>query len=295
MKDFKIQEMMNMLQCAIDSITNSQEYQAHLKAMAKFPAYSYRNTLLIIQQCPQATLVAGFSTWKKDFKRYVKKGEKAIRIFAPYTYTQKALNNDGTETEVVRKSFRSVSVFDISQTDGPPLPQPAEPVLLEGNLEQYENLLEGFQACTDYEICFVPLHEQNGICRHGAKQILVQENLGQLQSVKTLCHEVAHSLLHDPYLIHKRGAEKIIHSSELKEIEAESTAYIVCTYLGMDCSAFSFPYIAGWKKTDDFLEESLERISQVSAQIIETLECFLEKDRNSIRPASEDHILKLAA
>ena len=295
MKDLKIQEMMEMLECTINSITSEEEYARYLKAMAKFPSYSVRNTLLIVSQCPHASLVAGFSTWKKDFKRYVKKGEKAIRIFAPYTYVQQTVSNDGTITETVRQSFRPVNVFDISQTDGKPMPEPSVPMLLEGNLSQFESIIEGLQACTDYEICVVPLQEANGLCRHSTRQILIEESLGQMQTIKTLCHETAHSLLHDPGLADNQTEQKIVSSNELKEIEAESTAYIVCTWLNMDCSGFSFPYIAGWKRTGSFLEESLQRISRTSYQIIETLKCFLELETENHLPDAGDQVLRLSA
>ncbi|MCF0261068.1 MAG: ImmA/IrrE family metallo-endopeptidase [Erysipelotrichaceae bacterium] len=295
MKDLKIQEMMKMLECTVNSITSSEEYLRHLKVMARFPSYSARNTLLIVSQCPHATLVAGFSTWKKDFKRYVKKGEKAIRIFAPYTYVQKTVSNDGTVTETVRQSFRPVNVFDISQTDGKPMPEPSLPILLEGDLSQFESIVEGLQACTDYEICFVPLDQANGLCRHSSRQILIEESLGQMQAIKTLCHETAHSLLHDPSLAYNQTEQNIVCSSELKEIEAESTAFIVCTWLGLDASRFSFPYIAGWKQTSDFLEESLQRISRASYQMIETLKCFLERETENRLPEAGDQILRLPA
>lgn len=257
-------EAFKAIKDGIQKLKSSKEFKNYLRFLAKFHNYSFHNTILILNQCPNASFVAGYSAWKYKFKRNVKKGEKAIKILAPY-YLKK-LSDDGQEEFVVTR-FKLVSVFDISQTEGEEIPN----ITKELNGESYEAKLI-IQTISD--ICDSPIiyrSSQNDITiASGAKGyynpvdevIVIDKNLQLNQMAKTLCHEFAHSILH-------RQSDK---KRRIKEIEAEALAFFICHYFGLDTSNYSFPYIASYARKDDkFLEAILLDIQMQAHEIIEKI------------------------
>lgn len=271
------QEVMQILQEGMDKICSSREFQGYLKLSTCFPSYSSRNTLLIYTQCPQATLVCGFQAWKK-LNRHVKKGSRALRILAPCrTHVE---NEDGQKEEVITR-FRPVSVFDISQTEGEPLAgADFYPRTLEGDVPHYEKILEALGRLTDFRIVFAPLEGCNGRCSYLDRTISIRQGMPQMQTIKTLLHEIGHAMLHGFELDPASNAFHLHlqQNPDCKEIEAESVAFLTCyKCLGIDSQDFSFAYIAGYKKNHAFLEESLKRIMDCFSRISRKLEPMLEE------------------
>ncbi len=267
----KTDELLQLLQEGVQKIQDGKEYKKYLKLLSSFPEYSSRNTLLIFQQCPQASYVAGYQTWKNQFGRQVRKGEKAIRIFAPYTYKVQDVDNEkGDETRI---GFRSISVFDISQTEGSPLPSLVNDKMLCENVPHFKELFDGISKVSDYSTIIEEMNdERNGFCRYWDHSIHIRKGMPQLQTIKTLLHETAHSLLHDPYQeSESEFQDYVLEHARLREIEAESVAYVVCSHFHLDCHEYSFSYIAGWKQQEKFFEESLERIRKTAENLIEKI------------------------
>jgi len=285
------------LENGIKELMNSDKYKAYLKTMGKFHHYSVNNSLLIALQRPDATLVAGYEAWKSKFGRQVKEGEKGIKIMAPAPYTKKeevgvvdnlgnkVLDSNGnqkTETiEVVIPAFRVATVFDLAQTEGKELPNIGT-TELKGEIADYKNLKDAL-----IHVSPVPIEEikidsgAKGYFSPAKQLICINEGMSEMQEVKTLIHEIAHSLLHDKG--HER-IEVIENSSDKsrnrKEVEAESVAYTVCQALGgdkIDTSDYSFSYIAGWSADKELsdLKESLETIRITADKIISGVEAYL--------------------
>lgn len=301
----KVTETITLLQEGLQSLRDSTEYQKYLKTMARFPSYSMKNTLLIYKQCPHASFVAGYRTWQKDFGRYVKKGEKGIRILAPFLLEDKDQNSNDSKKESSKISadntflskpkekkekplenkrktkvgYQTIHVFDISQTEGKPLPT-VKTAVLTSAVEAYESLFEALCALTTFRVQLADLDPgTNGLTRYQQATILVDRNLPQLQTIKTLLHEITHSRIHNPLLCREEDMD-ILRDKAVKETEAESTAFVVASYFGLDTSDFSFPYLVLWsEQLDGSLEKSLERIANASSAIIEGLEIQL-KNRN---------------
>ncbi|MGD0219413.1 MAG: ArdC-like ssDNA-binding domain-containing protein [Acidimicrobiales bacterium] len=216
----------------IASLTSSERWRRYLEFQSRFRSYSFNNVLLIAAQCPEATQVAGFQAWRK-LNRFVRAGQKAIWILAPIRYRRDG-DEDG-EAERVIRGFKFVPVFDVSQTDGAVLPSVCS--RLEGDdpagdfarLAAFASSL-GF-AVEDRELS----GGANGDCSHAERRIRVEIRTTPRQRVKTLAHELAHMLLHEDFA--DRG---------LAELEAESTAYVVCRALGIDSGDYSFGYVATW-------------------------------------------------
>ena len=264
----KTDELVKMLQDGVREIQDSDNYRKYLKIMSSFPEYSSRNTLLIFQQCPNASYVAGYQTWKNRYGRQVRKGEKAIRILAPYTYKSAAADAD--EANEMRTGFRKISVFDISQTDGKPLPELIEPDSLNQDVTHYQELFDGIRSAAGFEMIFDDMESgRKGACRYWDQTIRIQKDMPQLQTIKTMVHETAHSILHDPYLSEESEFQNfVLENATIREIEAESVAFVVCSHFGLDCSEYSFPYVAGWKQQSEFFEESLSRIQKTADHMI---------------------------
>lgn len=298
-REQQMYEITKKLEEGVKELFTSERYTEYLKTMSKFYNYSFNNTVLIALQRPEATLVAGYSAWQKNFHRQVKKGEKGIQIIAPSQRKEKELvekfdpetnelilGPDGQpETEVVEhvvSDFRVVRVFDVSQTYGEPLPEIAIPDLT----EQVQNFPLFLQAVK--ELSPVPIRfgetggEAKGYYSNKAKEIVVKEDMSESQTIKTLIHEIAHAKLHDREVLEQAGEEK---DQRTKEIEAESIAYTVCQYFGLYTSDYSFPYIAGWSdnlKTWE-LRTFMDTIRRTSGEFIKELEekiKELETDRN---------------
>ena len=262
--------------------------------MSKFYHYSFSNTLLIAMQKPEATYVAGYTSWQRNFDRQVMKGEKGIKILAPAPYkakeerekidpaTQKPiLDADGkpvTETvEVMRPAFKVVSVFDISQTDGKELPDIIVDEL-SGSVENYAAFFEALKQESPVPIAFEDIPGgAKGYFSPLESRIAIQEGMSEIQTVKTAIHEIAHAKLHAIHPDEKTAPEdkKDRHT---KEVEAESVAYTVCQRYGIETSDYSFGYIAGWssdKETKE-LKGSLETIRKTAAEMIDSIDAKLK-------------------
>ena len=282
----KMNEIPQMLEEGVHKVFESDNYKNYLNTMSKFHNYSINNTLLIARQNPDATLVAGFKSWEKNFGRHVKKGEKGIKILAPSPYKKKVLvelvdpvsreimldingNPVKEETEVNMTAYRIVSVFDVSQTEGNPLPQIGVAELT-GNVDEYELFVEALKQSTSVPISFENISGvAKGYYNPVTASIAVKAGMPESQTVKTMIHEIAHSILHNDIL---DEAEK--KDRQTKEVEAESVAYTVCQHFGIDTSDYSFGYIAGWsssKETEE-LKQSLETIQKTASGLINDIE-----------------------
>lgn len=267
-----LEEITEQLEAGVKDIFTSGKYEQYLCTMAKFYKYSATNCILIYIQKPDATLVAGYQSWQKNFKRQVKKGEKGIKILAPIPHKFKKLveNEEGEqeEQEISYTSFRAVSVFDISQTDGEELPSILSK--LSGDVSGYDDLIEKLKKVSAVPVVFDEISgTANGFFDPKGKRIVIREGMSQLQTVKTMVHEIAHSILHNLETGEQKEATK-----EAKEVQAESTAYTVCKALGIDTSEYSFGYVAGWSAGRDLkeLQESLEIIRKTSHNLLEAIE-----------------------
>lgn len=258
------------LEEGIQNIRSSAEYQEFLDYASRFHGYSLSNTMLIMMQCENASQVAGFAAWKK-MGRYVKKGEKAIKIFAPLHHKVIEEDANGNEVEYTRlHGFRLVNVFDVSQTDGMPLPEnPLQFSISEDEVEGLDSLVSAITSVASYPVEYSSISEKDvsGYCNHQAKKITISSDLKGVGKVNVLLHETAHSLLH--------AGSKL--SSQEKEVEAESVAYIVSRYLGIDTSEASFGYVASWAASmnDDEYKERIKAILGVAHQIIDHIDTSL--------------------
>lgn len=288
----QVREITDKLEQGIKELFESERFKEYLRTMSKFYNYSFNNTLLIAMQKPDATLIAGYTSWQRNFDRHVMKGEKGIKILAPAPYkaqeqrekidpaTQKpVLDADGkpvTETvEVLRPAFKVVSVFDVSQTDGKELPDIMVGELT-GSVEQYEDFWRALK-----EISPVPVELEkieggaHGYYHLVDKRIAIDEGMSEMQTIKTLTHEIAHAKLHAIDPDEKTAPE----DRNTKEVEAESVAYTVCQRYGLETSDYSFGYIAGWssdKETKE-LKGSLETIRSTAAEMIESIDAKIKE------------------
>ena len=263
--DSKQKDIMRQLSEGIKELSSSQKWQEYLKFQSLFHNYSFSNVLLIATQFPSATRVAGYSNWKK-MGRYVRKGEKAISILAPIIYKQDNANNYSLETETRNKlyGFKTVGVFDISQTEGTEVPLPCQNLIKGDYSLAYHDLIRtasqiGFQVVED----ILP-QGINGSCSHTEQLIKINCRNLSPQKVKTLAHEISHAILHPDF-----------SDRALAELEAESVAYIICNFLGIDSSDYSFGYILSWaegnENADKMIKGSGERIQKTSGYIIRAL------------------------
>lgn len=262
-------ETLSKLTQGIADLTNSDRWRNYLDAARRFHNYSFSNVLLIHHQMPTASRAAGFHTWR-SLGRSVRRGERAIWILAPITKRLVADDDDSgadpKEAKQVILSFRAVPVFDVSQTDGDPLPQVASR-LAGGDPCGAFDQLRRVAATIGYSVSVETLPgERNGDCTFAEHHIRVRDDLAPAQAVKTLCHEVAHAVMHDGFA----GAR------DLAECEAESVAYVVCGGLRLDTSDYSFGYIAGWAGGGDEAIKAItvsgNRIQGAAHRILESLE-----------------------
>lgn len=289
----RVQELTDKLEQGLLELFNSDSYRNYLSTMSKFHNYSFNNTLLIAMQKSDATLVAGYKAWQKNFERHVNKGEKAIRILAPAPYKIKEkrdkidpvtqellLDKDGNpqkeEVEITIPAFRAVSVFDLSQTDGKPIPELAAHELL-SDVEGYQDMIRAVEAISPVPIELEEIAgESKGYYDREAKRIAVQENMSESQTLKTMIHEVAHSKLHSKEV---EQDEQMRKDRNTKEVEAESVAYTVCQHFGVDTSDYSFGYIAGWSSGRDTkeLRSSMDTIRRTASELITGIEEQLQE------------------
>lgn len=270
-------EVLTQAKNEIRRVFDSENYKECLQVMGKFHNYSIRNIMLIKAERPDATYVAGYQAWKKEFGRHVKKGEKGIPIiaWAPTSrYTEETVKNENgkEETKLVKTTvpnYRVVYVYDVSQTDGDPLPKLTERLI--GDMENYDVLFQSIKDISPYQIHVKEISgEASGYCSPGDKEIVIREGMSQRHTIKTAIHEVAHAYMHtDKGVLEKAGLEK-----NTIEVEAEATAFVVCEHFGMDTSSYSFPYIASWSSGRELkeLEGSLDRIQHGASGIITEIE-----------------------
>ena len=289
----KVKEITDRLEAGVLELMNSESYKTFLKTMAHFHAYSLNNTILIALQRPDSTYVAGYAAWKKNFGRQVLKGEQGIRILAPTPYKKKMevavidpatgqarLNPDGTKAtemkEIMVPAFKVVNVFDVSQTDGRPLPSIGVNELT-GDVKQYEMFFEALKRSCPVPIGFEQIDSgAKGYYHTVDRRIALQEGLSQVQTIKTLIHEMTHQKLHsmDPKEL---PLEEPRLTRNAKEVEAESVAYTVAQHYGIETSDYSFAYIAGWSAGKDTpeLKASLDRIRKAADELITTIDGHL--------------------
>ena len=287
----KLKEITDRLEQGIAELFDSERYREYLKVMSKFHNYSFRNTVLIAMQKPDASLVAGFSAWKNNFERNVMKGQKGIKIIAPSPYkikqemqkidphTQKpVIGKDGKpvteEKEVTIPAYKVVSVFDVSQTEGKELPDIAVDELT-GDVDRYKDFFAALEKTSPVPIAFENIEGgSHGYYHLEDKRIAINEGMSELQTLKTAIHEIAHAKLHDIDLNAPKDEQQPHVDRRTREVEAESVAYTVCQHYGLDTSDYSFGYVAGWSSGRELseLKSSLETIRSAAAEIINSID-----------------------
>ena len=287
----KLKEITDRLEQGITELFESERYREYLRVMSKFHNYSFRNTVLIAMQKPDASLVAGFSAWKNNFERNVMKGQKGIKIIAPSPYkikqemqkidphTQKPIiGKDGKpvteEKEVTIPAYKVVSVFDVSQTEGKELPDIAVDELT-GDVDRYKDFFAALEKTSPVPIAFENIEGgSHGYYHLEDKRIAINEGMSELQTLKTAIHEIAHAKLHDIDLNAPKDEQQPHVDRRTREVEAESVAYTVCQHYGLDTSDYSFGYVAGWSSGRELseLKSSLETIRSAAAEIINSID-----------------------
>lgn len=245
----KLKELLEQAEQGTKAVFESENYRNYLATMSKFHSYSFRNSLLILMQKPEATHVAGYAAWKKKFNRQV-------------------------------PSYVPVSVFDVSQTEGEPLPQLVNE--LNGSVEAYQDLMQAIRDVSPFPVSFEEIQGgAKGFCDPVTQRIVIQQGMSEAQSVKTAIHEVTHADLHAPEqnLILADRTDR-----RTREIEAESTAFVVCEHYGIDTSDYTFPYLASWSSSKELaeLQSSLETIQKQAGDLIDKIDTRLtelQKDR----------------
>ena len=278
----EMEEITTKLEKGVKDIFSSDNFKDYLNFCAKLPRYSVNNQILIMMQKPDATRCQSFTNWK-EVNRHVRKGEKGIRILAPAPYKMQkeqekvdasgktVLDKDGEpvkETvEVTINAFKPVSTFDVSQTEGEPIPSPGVDELT-GSVEGYETLLAAIKEVVPVPISFEQIDSgAKGFYHLEENRIVVQEGMSEAQTVKTLLHEASHQALHSKEAMDSAGEKK---SKNQKETEAESVAYVVCQHYGIDTSDYSFPYVATWSADKEVpeLKASLDTIRRTASELI---------------------------
>ena len=258
-----IKDITERLEQGVKDVFESDKYKEYLSFMSKFTDYSFNNTMLIMLQKPEASLVAGYEAWKTKFKRQVRKGEKAIKILAPCTH-KKEIERDGETKEVTWTSFRAVNVFDISQTDGEEIPSACVEKLT-GDVEGYGELMSKLEAISPVPVEYQDIDGgANGFYSRAEEMIVVQTGMSEMQTAKTLIHEISHAKLHG------EGMDEEKADRLTREVQAESVAYTVCSALGLDTSDYSFGYIAGWSSGKELkeLSASMDIICKTSKELL---------------------------
>ena len=287
-REEKMSEIQLKLENGVRDIFESDRYKEYIQTMSKFPHYSINNCILIASQKPDASYVCGFKKWQ-EFGRAVNKGSRGIMIIAPVKVkgteqeqmfdenSKLVIGADGKPVmeEVIREyqSFRPVYVFDYSDTSGNPLPSITS--MLEESVESFEELKEVLMKVSPVPITFEPITSgANGFYSPAEHRIVVKNDLPQLQTIKTMIHEIGHAAL-------KHGSKEDKWDRETKEVQAESVAYWVTQMLGLDTSDYSFGYIGGWSKDKEVseLKESLDVIKTTADEISKKIEEALSESR----------------
>lgn len=295
----EMDQMAEKLEAGVKDVFQGENYKAYLDFCAKMPRYSINNQILIMMQKPDATMCQSFTGWK-EMGRFVKKGEKGIRVMAPAPYKiereQDKLDGNGKpmldadgepvkeKVEVKVNAFKPVSTFDISQTDGEPVPRLGVDELV-GTVEGYETLMEAIKQASLVPISFENIESgAKGYFHVEENRIAIQEGMSEAQTVKTALHEASHATLHNK---EAQNADNDKKTRNQKECEAESVAYVVCQHYGVDTAEYSFPYVAGWSSDKEVpeLKASLDTIRRAASDLISKIddkiaELTQSKDKN---------------
>ena len=288
----RLQQITAGIEQGIKELFESEKYMRYLSVMSRFHRYSVNNTMLIYMQKPDATLVAGYNKWKNQFERHVKKGEHGITIIAPTPFKKKIeeqkldpdtkapiLDAEGKavmeEREVEIPMFRPVKVFDVSQTDGKPLPELASS--LSGNVQNYEAFMEALRRSAPVPLSVEPMAaNMDGYFSPNQQRIAIRAGMSEVQTVSAAVHEIAHSKLHN----YAKAQEEAARAGDkeppknkdrnTEEVEAESISYAVCQYYGIQTGENSFGYIANWSQGKELpeLRASLETINKAAGELI---------------------------
>ena len=287
----KMKEITNRLEQGIQDLFESDRFKEYLQVMSKFHNYSFNNTLLIAMQKPDATLIAGYNSWKNLFGRQVSRGAKGIKVIAPSPYkvkkeidkidpkTQKPMTDKNgkpvkEETEVTVPAFKVVSVFDVSQTEGKELPSIGVDELT-GDVEQYADFFKATEQASPAPVGFEKIESgAKGYYSQTEKRIAINEGMSELQNLKTLIHEIAHAKLHDIDLNAPAKEQADRPDRRTREVQAESIAYAVCQHYGLDTSDYSFSYVAQWSSGRELaeLKASLETIRSTASELIKDID-----------------------
>ncbi len=259
-----VEEAYQSLQVAISDMTTSQAWLDYLDFQSRFHKYSFHNILLIQSQNPRVTFIAGYKKWQ-TFERFVRKGERGLRILAPIVSKRKT--SDPEEDPTFIRGFRLVSVFDLSQTEGSEENLPLVITGLRNSIEDEEAIYEQIRARIRLPIIEVQDLDSKGSYTLSTQKIRIRSSLSTVQKIKTLIHEYAHHVHHTSY--------KENESYAVSEVIAESAAYIVCRFLGIDTSDYSAPYIESWKDKSADIEAVGVKVQKVSSDIISA---FKEND-----------------
>lgn len=279
----RVRQAIEQLEQGIDSILTGDAFAAYLATLARFHSYSYGNVLLIWAQRPDATRVAGYRTWK-GLGRQVRKGEKGIKILVPYTYR---VNGDDdleaelpAEDQVIVRGFGVGNVFDISQTDGQPLPEPPKVELIDGasdvGMRLYVDLVDSL------DLQGIPVNREhlsraNGSFDPRTRRITIGDHIDGDQATKTLTHEAAHAV----------AGHTLGMNSQDVETVAESAAFVVLSHYGIDTSGYTFPYVASWARDREVFKRNLAAIQQTSHTIITSIEGHDREERRPRRAVRE--------
>ncbi|MBQ6148583.1 MAG: hypothetical protein IJI83_03455 [Oscillospiraceae bacterium] len=271
-----LDEIMKALETGVRDFMETDSYKSYLRAVGKFHNYSMNNVMLITMQRPDATLVAGYNTWKKSFNRNVKRGEKGLKIIAPMSVSVEKEedrvdqygNTYKEKVTVTVPRFRAVTVFDVSQTDGDPLPD-ISPADLKDEVNNYSAFLKAVEKASDVPINFIGIEgSAKGYFNVANNEISVARGMSESQTLKTLIHEIAHSVLHN------KDNGGVFIDTKTKEVQAESVAFSVCSHFGIDTSEYTFPYVTAWAGDKDLktLRNSMDTIKDTASLLIHRIE-----------------------
>lgn len=304
----RLSEILKKLEDGVKDIFNGDKYAEYLSCMSKFHNYSFRNSLLILMQKPDASMVAGFGAWRDNHKRTVKRGERGIKIIAPSSYKTKkqvekinpATNKpiigwDGKplteEKEITIPTFRVATVFDLSQTEGEPLPSLGVDELT-GNVADFKKFYAALEKISPMPIGYEDIDTgAKGYCNFEEQRIAVKNGMSEVQQLKTLIHEIAHAKLHN---IPKEKSTELTpeeqKNNRTMEVEAESVAYTVCQRYGIDTSDYSFGYVAGWSKDKELpeLNASLDTIQKTANEIISGIDEYYKELAKDIEQTEQE-------
>lgn len=306
-KKKQLQEITEKLESGIRELQSSEAYRHYLDVMGRFHHYSMSNCILIAMQNPEARLVAGYAAWEKKFGRHVKRGEKGIKIIAPAPYSVSKqrtktdpltgkilLNQNGKPqkemVDVMVPNFKVTTVFDVKQTEGKELPHLVHE--LKADVNNYQQIMSAIRKISPVPIEFsdMPGSTAKGYYDQVEKKIVIRDGMSGVQTIKTAAHELSHALLHDK----DTGSQKDqMLDRRVKEVEAESVAYVVCQHFGIDTSDYSFAYVESWSRDQELsdLKASLNVIQKTAGKIIDGIE---EKCKEHDRSQVETMVQKLA-